>query len=391
MAPKRIAIIEQGEILGGAERYMLDLLRGMDGIERRTLQPVVIGASSLDYRDALPDWAQVVRFALPSFKGHALKKLWAGVRLWGAAWRLRGQLRALGVTTTVTNTPRAHFAVLLARVLGWRGRWVMIVHDFHTQKRLWAQVHRWLRRRILQAADTIVAVSIPTRARVRAYLTEAEYPKMRIIENGLDFTTYPPAVPPTALRRVVLMARLDYRKGQLHLINAARLLKERLPGVQFRLVGSSYRGDPMTVAYENQCWRAVRDHGLEETVKLVGEVPDGLAELREADLVCCLNVEDETFGRVAIEALALGKPVLSFDCAGPRDIIGQYLRWSQITPPVPLVLPLGDHVDLAATILYLAETPSHLAAIAARGREFVASHYDLADSRKRFYQLLGEG
>ncbi len=377
-----LIFIDQGEILGGAERYIIDLLNAMTPAEIAQFQPLVLGAEAEAYRAKLPSGVASESANLPSFKGNAVKKLLAGARLLPAGMALGKRVKAASPNLVVTNTPRAHFAVLVGWWLGaWRGNWAVVVHDFHTEKKVWSSVEKWLRRAIFKQAKTIIAVSVITRQKVRGYLKEGEFGKVRIIENGLDIVALPAARISTEITKVLQLGRIDPRKGQR--IFAAGVAK--VPKIYGFIAGSENPGDPATVTYKAAL---EADAKPIKNLHLLGEVTAPWAMLAEADAIVVLPTEPETFGRVVIEALCMGTLPLVANMTGPKEIVQQYAKWLGVPPDVFLISDLTPEA-VAEKLQAAAElSADELAFLVDRGRDFVAEQYSLHESKKRLLELV---
>lgn len=92
----------------------------------------------------------------------------------------------------------------------------------------------------------------------------------------------------------------------------------------------------------------IKAQGMESRITLLGYRPDPWSHYEKAALFV-LPSDSEPFGLVVVEAMALGLPVVSTDCEGPREILenGRY---------GPLV-PQGDEAAFAAAIDAALENP----------------------------------
>jgi len=120
-------------------------------------------------------------------------------------------------------------------------------------------------------------------------------------------------IPGEAEEKMVLAAgRLTHAKGFDLLLESWSELEPDFPGWSLSIAGE---GEDRP-ALEAQ----IEDLGL-RNVKLLGQVPD-IEGLYQRCGFFVLSSRNEGFGMVLIEAMAFGKPVVSFDCkAGPRDIV----------------------------------------------------------------------
>jgi glycosyltransferase involved in cell wall biosynthesis len=108
-------------------------------------------------------------------------------------------------------------------------------------------------------------------------------------------------------RVVLLAARLTAWKGQKVLIEAARLLAERgVTDVRYILAGD----DQGRAGYVRELDSAIEKAGLTGTVVRVGHVADMPAALAASAALAVPSIEPEAFGRSAVEAQAMGTPVV---------------------------------------------------------------------------------
>ncbi|MEF2146460.1 MAG: glycosyltransferase [Desulfovibrionaceae bacterium] len=127
----------------------------------------------------------------------------------------------------------------------------------------------------------------------------------------------PPAAassaPPRPRRTIVAAGRMVEQKRFDLLINAFALTAAEYPDWDLLIYGDG-TGRP-------DLERQVRENGLADRVSMPGWTGELSARLAECDFFV-LSSAYEGFGNVIAEAMAVGLPVVSFDCpAGPSDII----------------------------------------------------------------------
>jgi glycosyltransferase involved in cell wall biosynthesis len=119
-------------------------------------------------------------------------------------------------------------------------------------------------------------------------------------------------------RIVLLAARLTAWKGHRVLIEAAsRLTRAGLTGTVFVLAGD----EQGKTGYVKELDRLVTELGLNGIVRRVGHCEDMPAALMAASVVAVPSTEPETFGRVAVEAQALGTPVVVSDLGATGETL----------------------------------------------------------------------
>jgi len=371
--------------MGGAEYFLLDFLGALSATEVRRLQPLVLGGACDLYQQRLPDNINRTDFVLPAVKGGKLSKIKALLNLVWCARRLKSILKTEKATQVFTNTPRAHLVLfLLKKVWGWKGTWIVMVHDFTLRPES-------LMTRIGASAEVTIANSLPTRAWLKTYLNKADYEKIRLIENGVKVG--PQIQPAQQLMTLLHLSRIDKRKGQQHFVEAADLLQDRNPDLKFSVVGDSVKTDPETVIYEQDVRQFAQDRCLQNLTFKPG-VKTPLATMDAYDAFVFTPTEPETFGRVVIEALSRGKLVLAYNQTGPKEILEHYERWLQQTKnlsfkePHLLLVELNNAMSLAERMAYFADNPSEVHLYTKYAAEFVAENYSLAETKKRLAEVL---
>ncbi len=240
---------------------------------------------------------------------------------------------------------------------------------------------------VMARGDVVIANSAYTRGLITGHYPWAE-PQIEVIHRGTDLRQFSPqAVGPArveALRadwgieadeRVVLLAaRLTGWKGHRVLIEAAALLKRQgLEGTVFILAGDLQRRQ----RYRAELDAAIAAAGLQGIVRRVGHCSDMPAAFKAASVVAVPSTKPEAFGRSAVEAQAMGTPVVVTDLgAVPETVLA-----SPRVPPEARTgwcVPPDDAPALAAALgEALALGASARDAMARRARAHVAGLFSL--------------
>ncbi len=184
-------------------------------------------------------------------------------------------------------------------------------------------------------------------------------------------------------RIVLLAARLTGWKGQRVLIEAAAKLK--LEGVRFVLAGDAQGRD----GYVRELDRSIETHGLKGVVSRVGHCADMPAAFLAASVVAVPSTEPEAFGRSAVEAQAMGTPVVVSDLGAVPETV--------LAPPdaAPEArtgwrVPAGDVDALAAALkTALSLGASAREALARRARDHVERHFSLEQMTRETVAVYG--
>jgi glycosyltransferase involved in cell wall biosynthesis len=197
--------------------------------------------------------------------------------------------------------------------------------------------------------------------------------RLRVIPRGVDLAAFDPArvrgdrvaalaavwrVPEDA-RVVMLPGRLTRWKGGLDFIAAIARLGRR--DLCCLLIGAEQRR-----SFRRELEAAIERAGLLGLFRIVEDCRDMPAAYALSDVVVSASTDPEGFGRVIVEAQAMGRPVVATDHGGARETIAPGATgW--LAPP-------GDPAALAAAIgRALALDPEARAALARRARAHVAA------------------
>ncbi len=135
---------------------------------------------------------------------------------------------------------------------------------------------------------------------------------------------------------VMLPGRLTRWKGHTVFIDAIAKLNRR--DIRCLLVGS----DQGRTGYREHLESLVNQRNLGEVARIVDHCSDMPAAYMLSDVVVSASTDPEAFGRVIVEAQALGRPVIASDHGGARETVIEG-RTGWLVPP-------GDSDALAAAL-----------------------------------------
>ena len=183
---------------------------------------------------------------------------------------------------------------------------------------------------IMSRGRPVIAVSDFIAQMIRARHPEAE---IVVIPRGADLAAFDPAAISGArtaalaerwglvedARPVVMLpGRLTRWKGQAHFIEAAAKLRAIRGADDFLFL---MVGGELDSPYAQELSALIRKRGVEGCCALAGHCEDMAAGLKLASAVVSASLEPEAFGRVAVEAQAMGRPIIATDHGGARETV----------------------------------------------------------------------
>lgn len=120
-------------------------------------------------------------------------------------------------------------------------------------------------------------------------------------------------------QRVILVpGRIDPAKGQLTLVEAARILTNGgLRGVVFVLAGDNREH----FDYAKQIAAQAEAHGVAHLIRQVGVCPDMAGAYLATDFVAVPQIEPPAFPLATAEAMAMGRPVIATNVGALPEIV----------------------------------------------------------------------
>jgi len=180
-----------------------------------------------------------------------------------------------------------------------------------------------------------------------------------VIPNGVqDLAAGRRSAGQHGVTRLLFVGLLRESKGVLILIEALRILAGRGVQAQLQLVGELDGG-----AFSEQLRERVEEYGLEEQVVLSGVlVGEAKADAYAAADILCFPTffESETFGLVAVEAMAFGLPVVATRWRGLVDVVEDEVTGLLVSP--------RDPAELADALARLITNPDEARLMGSRGR-----------------------
>ncbi|CAN5901505.1 glycosyltransferase family 4 protein [soil metagenome] len=284
---------------------------------------------------------------------------------WKAYRKLREAFRKLRPDVVHTHSSKAG---ILGRAAAWEERVPLVVHTIHglpfgpsetaARNRLYITLERWAAKR----CHAIVSVcDAMTEQALAAGVGRPE--QYQTVYSGMEVDAFlkPPRSREEVRQEIGLavdevafatVARLFERKGHDDILDAAPEVLKANPKVRFVWIGSGIWRERLEAEAERL--------GVRHAIHFVGLVPpDRIPELLSASDAVVHPSLREGLARVLPQALLVGRPAISYDVDGAREVV---------LPETGILLPPRDIEGLKKAILELADDPERRTTLGAEGR-----------------------
>lgn len=266
-----------------------------------------------------------------------------------------------------TNSSVIFFGALVAFFSGRRHLWHIrefVYEDYHLKYNFGKSSFRFW-------ADKAARIICISKSIAQKRVTDAGITAPHVvIYNGLVDAL--PAITPRPRRETPLagiVGIIDPAKGQMAAVKAVNTLVKKGTLVKLEIVGEI--GDP---AYYEEIAAYISEQGLSKHIVFAGFTKDIQSIYQRLDvlLMCSPN---EALGRVTIEGMMYGVPVVAYDSAGTSEIV----RHEETG-----LLYRSDEHSLAFELERLLNDHPLYAGIAERAREHVSQNFTITKYRDNF-------
>ncbi len=304
-----------------------------------------------------------------------------------SAFKLRQVIKDYNIDLVHTGSVTLIDGALAAKLAG-------IPHIWHIRETI--ESHRTLtfflgtgaaRYLIKQFSTRVLANSA---AIAKPYLSsENDRQKVRVVYNGINLTLYDEPFSRAKLLQelglpeiapiVGMVAQLMPLKRHEDFIRAAALINKAYPEIYFICIGGNPDLDDNYMVFLR---KLVHDLGLENRLIWL-EHQNNIHRVFQALDIVVLPSQEESFGRVLVEAMAAKKPVVATKVGGIPEIV--------IHGQTGYLVPIYQPQTLAEKILALLQNPQLAQAMGQAGRQRVEEHFtdiQYVNSVEAIYQEL---
>jgi glycosyltransferase involved in cell wall biosynthesis len=202
----------------------------------------------------------------------------------------------------------------------------------------------------------------------------------RIPGSGINVSNYRPiALSPLSGRsfRFLLVGRVLRDKGVGEFVEAAGIVRNRFPDVEFQLLGFVDEANPNSISLETiNGWQ---EEGL---INYLGKTDDVRPYLADADCVVLPSYR-EGVPRSLLEAAAMARPIIATDAVGCCDVVDEGINGFLCS-----VRDAGDLAEKMAQMIRL--SPEERIEMGRSGRRKVESEFDEKVVIQKYLEVISE-
>jgi glycosyltransferase involved in cell wall biosynthesis len=192
--------------------------------------------------------------------------------------------------------------------------------------------------------------------------------------SGIDIDDFHPEAFPDAMS-FLLIARLIADKGIREYVEASRELKKKYPDILFRLVGM-FDSNPQALKEEE-----INGWVSDGIIDFLGELQDVKPAIADTSVYVLPSYYREGTPRTVLEAMAMGRPIITTDAPGCRETVEDGKNG--------FLIPVKDKSALIRAMEYFITTPDMLSICGKESRKIAVEKYDVHKVNKMIVEAMG--
>jgi len=377
--------------LGGGEIDLLEFLKAMD---RNRFDPIVfVGCKGPLKERSVALGVRTETLCLPEYfitlKRDPLRKnsLFSLLKITLVFIQLVKKIERIitehNIDIVYANTAKsACLGIPAAEKTGTESIWRL--HDCLTNE-FYGKFYLWFIKRMTRPVNSVICVSEMVKEEYLKFAGKNDAQKAEVVSNGVDLQEFRPDRQNETLKKslakkeeciITLIGRLEPWKGQEIFIRAAGLALEKNPNLKFLIIGGALFGRK---EYEDKLKVLIEGLGLQGKVVLLGFRSDISEIMAISNIIVHTSYLPEPFGRDVMEAMACGKPVISTDIGGPKEIL---------TPDTGILIEPKRPDILADEIIKLINDPARIELLGKNARRRAEELFDIKKITKKIEEIL---
>jgi glycosyltransferase involved in cell wall biosynthesis len=256
----------------------------------------------------------------------------------------------------------------------------------------WFPIYPWQRDFFEHDIDKIITITGAVKERLLHNPPVLSPEKIEVLIPGVDHHIYHPNVDGSPVREkigigedvplVAMIARFENVKGHEYFLEAARLILDAIPEVRFAVAGENVYSVYKDALYKRQILLTIKyDPRLKARVTYLGFWPDAREVIAAADVMVCSSWF-ESLTRVALESMAMQRPIVSTGVGGPAETV--------IDGVTGYLVPPRDSKAIADRVIELLRDPAKRQHIGEAGRAHVIENFSAQHYAKAVGDIVDE-
>ncbi len=357
---KKIIFILNNFLIGGTERFLLQLIKNLDKEDFDVKVATIFGAGPL--KDEFErSGAKVILVGPSSYPSSFKKPIW----LFLSFFKLAGFMLKNKPDIVITSLWQSDISgIFWAKFWGVKKR-IFIQHDVYELN----PIIRLLKKNLaVRFSTNIVAISDAVKQFLISYFNASDK-KIVKIPNGTDFDFFRQCFNSHQEMVFGSIARIEPVKGHEYIIDAARILKEQ--GLN----------PPILIYGQGSISEMIKEKAKDlDSIKFLGEEINQIEAFKSIDVLLAPSLS-EGFGLTALEALAAGKIVIASDLPSIKEFINNN----------GILIPQKDSKALALVMKRLIEDREYLESLRRGADNWLnqqGKRFDIKNISKQYSDLF---
>ncbi len=205
-------------------------------------------------------------------------------------------------------------------------------------------------------------------------ILSSKIPSCVVHGSGVDVNHFAPVSFPSDATRFLMTCRFLGAKGVREYVQAARIVKAKYPKSRFALVGWIDSHPDMIRQEELDEWIA------SGTIEYLGRLADVRPALANSSVFVLPSYYREGTPRSILEALSMGRPVITTDAPGCRETVEDGVNG--------LLVPPRNSEAIVQSMLRFIESPVRISQMGMKSREIAVDKYDVRKVNQKMIEEM---
>jgi len=189
--------------------------------------------------------------------------------------------------------------------------------------------------------------------------------------SGVDINKYTFTKIPESNMSFLLVSRLLGEKGLREYAEAAKIVKEKFPDVEFKIVGTQDNSLDAISIEEVMSWSKYVDYE--------GPTNDVRPYIKKCH-VYVLPSYHEGLPRSTLEAMSMGRPILTTNASGCKETVDENING--------FLVPIGSSKELAKRMIWFVKNRDEIKSMGEQSRKIVEKRFDVRKVNKEMLKIL---